>query len=105
MKNPLLALICVLIIVAIALLCGGCAVVKQTLVTTDTQTNGVVTTRESKATAYTLFDGRAAVNGLKTANSAKTQSIGLESSENASAATNAAGTLDALARLLGALPK
>ena len=91
-------------LLAVALL-PACAVVRQSLTTTDTQTNGVITVRQSKATAYTLFDASAAVSGLKTANSAKTQSIGLESVDSASSATNAAATLNALANLLGALPK
>jgi uncharacterized protein YceK len=88
----------------IALAASGCSHVSQYTTTTETATNGVQVVRESKARAYTLFDGRAAVQGVKISNG-KTQGIGVEATDTQSSSTNVSGTLDALARLLGALPK
>lgn len=98
-------LLIVIAVIAVIALVPSCAVVRQHLTLTETTTNGVVTVRESRATAYSLFDGRAAIQGLKTSNATRTQSIGLAAADTESSTTNAAATIDALARLLGALPK
>lgn len=82
---------------------SGCSLVKQTNTQTVQTTNGPET-KVLRSVAFSLFDGKAAANGVKISNG-KTLSVGVEATGAESSSTNAAGTLDALARLLGALPK
>ena len=90
------------IAVALALagiLLAGCTSVRQEVQTTETATNGTTTTREVKARAVTLFDGRSVVREMRLSGG-KTASIGVEGQETEAHGTNAAATLDAVTRLL-----
>lgn len=81
------------------LLVAGCTSVRQEVQTTETATNGTTTTREVKARAVTLFDGRSVVREMRLSGG-KTASIGVEGQETEAHGTNAAATLDAVTRLL-----
>ena len=89
-------------VVALALagiLLAGCTSVRQEVQTTETATNGTTTTREVKARAVTLFDGRSVVREMRLSGG-KTASIGVEGQETEAHGTNAVATLDAVTRLL-----
>ena len=87
------------LLTAVAMLSSGCARLTQTLSTTTVLTNGVVETRVSKATGWTLLDSKNSLDKLRVSNG-KTHSIGLSGMDQESSSTNTAATLDAVTRLL-----
>lgn len=86
--------------IAGGLVVSGCATAKIDQTVTETTKEGVTTSRDTQVRVRTFFDSKSELSKLKTTNTDKTQSIGIDALNQQSSGTN---VVDAVSKISGAV--